>query len=70
VEPVRSFHSLEDTVTASSLHTNNHQLNFDEAVRRLAFWSLQPISAHQQAAVRMLIDALRRNRTNLYFEVQ
>jgi len=44
------------------------QLNYDEAVRRLFYWAREKPSARQQSALRMLAQALDRNRDNLYFE--
>jgi hypothetical protein len=46
----------------------NHQLNYDEVVRRLNFWAREPYSPRRDAALKMLAGSLDRNRTNLYFE--
>ena len=48
------------------LFTNNHQLNYDEALRRLDHWTTEPHMC--PSAVRLLIEILKANRDNLYFE--
>ena len=50
-----------------SLYTNNHQLNYDEAIRRIQYWVNHP-TERSTFAIRMLAAALDRNRNNLYFE--
>lgn len=52
----------------NSLYNNNHQLNFNEAVRRIAFWASHPDDLRAIGAISMLARALEREQTNLYFE--
>lgn len=59
---------MVDAVIVNSLHTPNHQLNYDEAVRRLNYWLNQPTSGQQQGAIRLLVGTLERDKNNLYFE--
>ena len=46
----------------------NHQLNYDEAVRRIAYWASEPSSERAAGALKMLANMLKRERKNLYFE--
>ena len=50
------------------LFTNNRKLNYDEAVRRIAYWASQPSSERANGALKMLAGMLKRDRKNLYFE--
>ena len=55
----------------NSLFTSNHQLNYDEVVRRLRYWNDPALSsslARRTGAIGMLISMLARERKNLYFE--
>ncbi len=52
----------------NSLYNNNHQLNFNEAVRRIGFWAAHPDHLHAIGAISVLARALEREKNNLYFE--
>lgn len=45
-----------------------HQLNFDEAVRRLEHWANQKDSSMRDIALRLLAKQLKDNKDCLYFE--
>ena len=53
-----------------SLFTYNHQLNYDEALRRLEYWTnvqdASPVQARN--AIRTLLAVMKRDRDILYFE--
>jgi len=51
----------------ADLYTSNHQLNYDEVVRRIDYWAGHN-SPRGATALRILAAALDRNRDNLYFE--
>ena len=47
----------------------NHQLNYDEVLRRLRYWNDPALSSRRRtSAISMLISMLARERENLYFE--
>ena len=50
------------------LFTYNHQLNYDEVVRRLKYWVAMPDEQRARSTIKMLVDILEANRGNLYFE--
>lgn len=54
-----------------TLYTTNRQLNYDEAVRRIVYWTEETCGANPQRAyhsLRLLVKILQRERDNLYFE--
>ena len=53
------------------LFTNNHQVNYDEAVRRMRYWVKEIEQGRTERAVgalRTLTTMLARERERLYFE--
>jgi hypothetical protein len=49
-----------------NLYTLSHQLNYDEALRRLDYWLNG--EAQRSCALGVLVRLLQKNRDNLYFE--
>ena len=53
-----------------NLFTNQHQVNYDEAMRRMKYWleQVEQSTGRGLTAARLLCDVLTYNRNNLYFE--
>lgn len=53
-----------------NLFTNQHQVNYDEAMRRMKYWleQVEQSTGRGIAEARLLCDVLTYNRNNLYFE--
>ena len=53
-----------------NLFTNYHQVNYDEAMRRMKYWleQVEHGTGRGLAEAHLLCALLTRNRNNLYFE--
>jgi hypothetical protein len=54
----------------ANLYTNNHELNYDEALRRISYWTKEAENGRTSAfsPLRILILLLRERERPLYFE--
>jgi hypothetical protein len=61
---------IQEVAVEEDLFNSNHQLNYDEAMRRVKYWTGQIDSCPESAksCLRILATLLVNNKTNLYFE--